>query len=270
MTRESDRDRRPRDPSSQESRPRGRKGTAAAPPDSYRHISVLVGRARAFEAEGGGLLRILPGDIAASFRLRRNPDPAGGEFADTASCLLRLADEAGQVWETEASFYLDVFVEHMANLRWATWLVYWDEVPKEWKRAFAGDLMIAGATCMLDDRGYRKFFVGDEAVELKFKYQCPSFDVVLHKSGDDDYRTPLLVRVSGLVDLEMSEIRPLVFEMDWKLLLFRNELYFDAAEGGWVDDGWPLPLVFRRTGTTGPPQALVRYEAGSANPAEAR
>ena len=74
--------------------------------------------------------------------------------------------------------------------------------------------------------------------------------------------TSLLVRVSGLYDPDMNEIRPLVFEMDWRRLLFRNELYFDAEAGEWTGDGWPLPPIFSRTGLTGSPQALVRYEAG--------
>ena len=122
--------------------------------------------------------------------------------------------------------------------------------------------MMAGATCLLDDRFYRKFLVGDERVELRFKYQCPVFDVAFHRSPHVTDLTSLLVRVSGLFDLDMNEIRPLVFEMDWRRLLFRNELYFDAEAGEWAGDGWPLPPVFRRTGSTGSPQALVRYEAG--------
>jgi hypothetical protein len=72
----------------------------------------------------------------------------------------------------------------------------------------------------------------------------------------------LIVKVSGLYDSDMNEIRPLAFEMDWSDLLFRNELYFDAEEGHWTDDGWPLPLIFRRTDSTGSPQPLVRFEAG--------
>jgi hypothetical protein len=72
----------------------------------------------------------------------------------------------------------------------------------------------------------------------------------------------LIVKVSGLYDSDMDEIRPLAFEMDWSDLLFRNELYFDSEEGHWTDDGWPLPLIFRRTGSMGSPQSLVRFEAG--------
>jgi hypothetical protein len=131
---------------------------------------LWVGRSRAFETEGGGLLRIHPGQVAASFRLRRNADPTEGEPIDTASCLVRLEDEAGEVWEAESTFSLDVFVENMVNLGRTSWLVYFDDAEGEWKGAFDGDLMIAGATCLLDDRSYRKFLVGDQRVELKFKY----------------------------------------------------------------------------------------------------
>ena len=224
---------------------RPRKGASAAPPDPYQPVSLWVGRSRSFETEGGGLLRVHPGQVAASFRLRRNPDPTGGEPVDTASCLVRLADEAGEVWEAESTFSLHVFVENMVNLGRASWLVYFDDA-EEWKGAFDGDLMMAGATCLLDDRFYRKFLVGDERVELKFKYQCPVFDVAFHRSPHVTELTSLLVRVSGLFDLDMNEIRPLVFEMDWRCLLFRNELYFDAEAGEWTGDGWPLPPVFTK------------------------
>ena len=118
--------------------------------------------------------------------------------------------------------------------------------------AFDGDYMMAGATCLLDDRSYRKFLVGDERVELRFKYQCPVFDVAFHRCPHVTELTSLLVRVSGLYDLDMNEIRPLVFEMDWRRLLFRNELYFDAEAGEWTGDGWPLPLIFTRTGPRAP------------------
>jgi hypothetical protein len=222
---------------------------------------LWVGRSRAFETEGGGVLRIHPGQVAASFRLRRNPDPTEGEPVDTASCLVRLADDAGEVWESESTFSLHAFVENMVNLGRTSWLAYFDEAEDEWKDGFDGDLMMAGATCLLDDRTYRKFLVEDERVELRFKYQCPVFDVAFHRSPHVTELTSLLVRVSGLFDPDMIEIRPMVFEMDWRGLLFRNELYFDAEEGNWTGDGWPLPLVFRRTGSTCFSQALVRFEA---------
>ena len=105
-----------RGPSRRKPRPRPRKGASAAPPDPYQPVSLWVGRSRSFETEGGGLLRVHPGQVAASFRLRRNPDPTGGEPVDTASCLVRLADEAGEVWEAESTFSLHVFVENMVNL----------------------------------------------------------------------------------------------------------------------------------------------------------
>lgn len=251
----------PCDPSRRKPRPSRRKGASGAPPDTYQPISLWVGRSRALETEGGGLLRIHPGQVAASFRLRRNPDPSEGEPVDTASCLIRLADDAGEVWEAESTFSLLAFVENMVNLGRTSWLVYFDEA-EEWKGAFDGDLMMAGATCLLDDRFYRKFLVGDERVELKYKYQCPVFDVAFHRSTHVPSLTSLLVRVSGLFDLDMNEIHPLVFEMDWRGLLFRNELYFDDEEGNWTGDGWPLPPVFKKVGAKGPPQALVRHEAG--------
>ena len=66
------------------------------------------------------------------------PTPPGGEPVDTASCLVRLADEAGEVWEAESTFSLHVFVENMVNLDRASWLVYFDDA-EEWKGAFDGD-----------------------------------------------------------------------------------------------------------------------------------
>lgn len=262
MSDEPDRSQDPCSPSRRKPRPRRRKGASAATDDLYQPVALWVGLSRVYEAEGGGLLRIEPGQVAASFRLRRNPDPTEGEPVDTASCLVRLADDAGEVWESESTFSLHAFVENMVDLGRTSWLVYFDEAGEEWQGAFDGDLMVAGATCLLDDRFYRKFLVGDERVELKFKYQCPVFDVAFHRSPQVPTRTALLVRVSGLFDLDMNEIRPLVFEMDWRSLLFRNELYFDSEEGGWVGDGWPRPLIFRKTGSTGSSQPLVRFEAG--------
>jgi hypothetical protein len=231
MSDEPDRRPNPRDPSRRKPRPRSRKRASANPPDPYQSVSLWVGRSRAFEAEGGGRLLVHPDQVAASFRLRRNPDLSEGEPVDTASCLVRLADEAGAMWEAESTFSLHVFVENMVNLGRTSWLVYFDDAEDEWKKAFDGDLMMAGATCLLDDRFYRKFLVGDERVELKFKYQCPVFDVAFHRSPHVTELTSLLIRVSGLFDLDMNEIRLMVFEMDWRRLLFWNELFFRRRGG---------------------------------------
>src|SRR4051812_7034721 len=111
MDSEPDPDESSRAPSRRKPRPGRRKGASAAPPDPYQPVSLWVGRSRAFEAEGGGLLHVHPGQVAASFRLRRNPDPTEGEPVDTASCLVRLADDAGEVWEAESTFSLKVSVE---------------------------------------------------------------------------------------------------------------------------------------------------------------
>src|SRR4051794_33584497 len=131
-------------------RPGRRTGASAATPDPYKPLSLWVGRSKAYETEGGGLLRIHPGQVAASFRLRRNPDPTEGEPVDTASCLVRPADDAGEVWESESTFSLHAFVENMVNLGRTSWLAYFAEADDEWKGAFDGDLMMAGATCLLD------------------------------------------------------------------------------------------------------------------------
>ena len=89
MNSESGHDGCSRGPSRRKPPPGRRKGASAAPPDPYKTVSLWVARSRAFETEGGGSLRVHPGQVAASFRLRRNPDPTGGEPVDTASCLVR-------------------------------------------------------------------------------------------------------------------------------------------------------------------------------------
>lgn len=231
--------------------------------DADRSVSSTCGRTRYFDTDEGGRLRVDRGEVALSFRLRRNAYIGEGEPVDTASCLVRLADEAGEVWEAESTFSLDVFIQHMIDLGRTSWLVYFDDA-EEWKGAFDGDCLMTGATCLLDDRFYRKFLVGDDRVELQFKYQCPTFDVAFFRSPYVTSSTSLIVRVSGLYDSDMNEIRPMAFEMDWSDLLFRNELYFDVEEGGWTGDGWPLPVVFRKAGSSATPQALIRYEAGPA------
>lgn len=262
MNRDPDPGEGPRVPSGRKARPRKAKSTPAAPADPFRSVTMWVGRPRAFEAEGGGRLLVDKGQVAVSFRLRRIPSPSGGEPADVASCVVRLADAAGAVWESESVFSLGVFIENMINLDRPSWLVYAADA-EEWKGIFDGDLMLAGASCVCDDRFYRKFLVGDEKVELKFKYQYPRFDVAFFRSPHLADLTTLVVRVSGLYNLDMVEIRPLAFEMYWHELFFRNELYFDEEEGGWTGDGWPLPVAFRKVDAAGTPQALVRHEAAS-------
>jgi hypothetical protein len=121
---------------------------------------------------------------------------------------------------------------------------------------------MSGATCLFDDRFYRKFLVGDRRIELKFKYQCPTFDVAFLRDEHSPSLSRLLVRVSGLYDLEMDLIPPLIYEMRPHELLFRNELYFNQDEGWWDGDDWPVPLVFSKVASGGTPQAMVRYEAG--------
>ncbi len=255
-------DEAPQDFNQRKPRPRERKSARSKPPaDSYRSVSSWFGRTGYFDTDEGGRLRVDPGDVALSFRLRRNAYIGEEEPVDTASCLVRLADEAGEVWEAESIFSLDVFIRNMINLGRTSWLVYFDDA-EEWKGAFDGDCLMTGATCLLDDRFYRKFLVGDDRIEFQFKYQCPTSDVAFYRSPYVKSLTRLIVRVSGLYDSDMNVIRPLAFEMNWSDLLFRNELYFDVDEGGWTGDGWPLPVVFKKVGASATPQSFVRYEAG--------
>ena len=243
-------DEAPQEPARRKPRPRKRKAARRKPPaDVDISVSSICGMTRYFDTDEGGRLRVDRGEVALSFRLRRNAYIGEGEPVDTASCFVRLADEAGQVWEAESIFPLDVFIEHMIDLGRMSWLVYFEDA-EEWKGAFDGDCLMTGATCLLDDRFYRKFLVEDDRVELQFKYQCPTFDVAFFRSPYVTSLTRLIVRVSGLYDSEMNEIRPLAFEMNWSDLLFRNELYFDVAEGAWMGDGWPLPVVFRKAGSS--------------------
>jgi hypothetical protein len=261
-------DEAPKDPARRKARPRNKKVTPSRPPvDAYKSVSLLCGRTRYFDTEEGGRLRVDPGEVALSFRLRRNVHVGEGEPIDTATCLTRLADDAGELWETEAHFSLDVFIQNMVNLDRMSWLVYFDDAEEEWKKAFEDDCLMTGATCLRDDRFYRNFLVGeDQRVEFQFKYQCPQFDVAFYRDSYLKDSTRLIVRVSGLYDAEGNDIRPLAFEMNWWDLLFRNELYFDTDEGQWTGDGWPLPMTFRKVGATGSPQSLVRHEPGPAAP----
>lgn len=254
----------PQDHAHRNPRTRKRKGPQSkSPVVAYRPVSLWCGRTRFFDTDEGGRLRVDPGQVALSFCLKRNSDTTEGEPfpVDTGSCFVHLVDEAGEVWEAESVFSLDVFIQNMINLGRASWLVYFDDA-EEWRAAFDEDGLMTGATGLLDDRFYRNFLVGDERIELQFKYQCPTFDVAFHRSPYVTSLTKLIIKVSGLYDSDMNEIRPLAFEMDWSDLLFRNELYFDAEEGQWTGDGWPLPLIFRRTDSTGSPQSLVGFEAG--------
>ncbi len=248
-------------------RPRKKKPSPAPPSpptETYRDVSLWCGRARAFDTEEGGRLRVDPGTIALAFRLARHTEHREGEIPlDTASCLTRLADDAGEIWETEAHFSLDVFIRNMVDLDRTSWLVDFDDAEASWKKAFMDDALMIGATCIRDDRFYRNFLVGeDRRVEIQFKYQYPKFDVAFHRDPYLPTSTSLIVRVSELYTPQGDEIRPLAFEMSWDELLFRNELYFDAEAGRWTGDGWPLPIVFRRVGVTGSPQSLVWHEPG--------
>ena len=171
---------------------------------------------------------------------------------------MRIADDAGDVWEAVSTFSLFTFIEKMTDLGRTSGLEFFESA-KEWQGAFTSDCMMAGATQLIDDRFYRKFLVGETPVELQFKYQCPTFDVAFYRSPDVSDLTRLLVRVTGFLDLEMNEIPPLVFEMSWWDLIFRNDLYFDEQERWWMGDSWPLPLVFGKTGFQGSPQPLVKY-----------
>jgi hypothetical protein len=151
-------------------RPRKRKGPESKPPvDAYRSVSLWCGRSRFFDTNEGGRLQVDPGQVALSFHLKRNRDTTEGEPfpVDTASCFVRLVDEAGDVWEAESVFSLDVFIQNMINLGRTSWLVYFDDA-EEWKGAFDEDGLMTGATGLLDDRFYRKLLVGDERIELQF------------------------------------------------------------------------------------------------------
>jgi hypothetical protein len=236
-------------------------GPSLAPQASLADVqaSLWCGLSRTFATEDDGRLRVEPGKIALSFRLRRDADPRPDEPVDAATCFLRLADDRGDLWESASTFSLHAFVEQMINLDRANGLAFFDNAPQGWKEAFNDHCLMSGARSLLDDRGHRKFLVGDQAVELAFKYQCPTFDVAPLAGA---HSSSLLVRASGFRTLDGGEIPPLAFEMPWQALIFRNELHFDPDEGWWMKDGWPLPITFRKAEGRGEPQPLVRHETG--------
>lgn len=228
-------------------------------PEAEVSASLWCGRCRAFATEDGGRLRVEPGKIALSFRLRRNADPRPDEPADTATCLLYLADNRGERWESASTFSLRAFIEQMIRLDRAGGLAFFDDAPKGWEEAFEGRPLMSGARCLFDDRDRRKLHIGGREIELIFKHQCPAFDVAAIAGT---HAPTLLVRASGFRSAGGAEVPPLAFEMPWQDLVFRNEQYFDPDEGWWMGDGWPLPITFRKVEGRGQPQPLVKHDPG--------
>jgi hypothetical protein len=234
----------------------------------YRPVVLNSGQTADFLTDAGGVLRIGPGEVAASFRLAFK-DRDEKEHADVVSCFTRLADAKGTVWEAEAVFTPRVFMEKLIDLSQIEWHTFFQSADKAWKPAFRRRVVLTGVNDLLDDRFYRHFLVDESVVHLQFKYLAPTYDIAYL----DDRR--LLVRVSGLwtsweslvFDEGMvvgvqeendegegitwadgEELPPMVYELETRHLLFRNTAYLEPERRRyWLDNEVPLPLRFRRT-----------------------
>jgi hypothetical protein len=214
-------------------------------------------RAIAFATTDGGDLVLhaprLAGELRLGFKQR-------SVTRDVLAATFRVADGAGQLWESEALFTPEVFVERLADLERIEGPAFESSRPPT--RAFEECSLLSGVRDTLDDGGRRMFVVdGSTVVDVTFRHQRPVYDVT-----DAGEKRTLLVRVSGLTgrcyparvdashyfDVDVSKhteeevpIPPIVFELAPRHLIFRNTT-FAVDDGFWHDNDLPIPLVFRR------------------------
>ncbi|HKB39310.1 MAG TPA: hypothetical protein VKD72_22925 [Gemmataceae bacterium] len=234
-----------------------------APPENTRREVVFP------TAESGDLVITAP-NLAGTFRLGfRHRDAV----RDVLSCVFRVPDSDGNLWEAETVFTPEVFLEQLVTLQRTSWAVF-ESTTEEDTQIFKEHLLLSGIRDTLDDGSRRLFLVADNAiVDVTFDNQKVTYDVAGQKG--------LLVRVSGLtgrvypaagdreyVDVDLSKhaegeraVPPIVFPLEVRSLIFRNTT-FCVDEGYWHRNDLPLPLIFHRVPGTGEPQADVVFRPG--------
>ena len=95
---------------------------------------------------------------------------------------------------------------------------------------------------MWDSRDYITVPIGGEELSLRMKYQGPHLDLALLDGGERTESAPsIVVRVSGLMDLEAEELEPIVFALAAPDFL---RWIVPVPDHGDLSEGYPEPLLF--------------------------
>jgi hypothetical protein len=239
----------------------------------------------------GGLLRVEPAAIEASYRFR--VELIGGDTSTTRIiCQVRLADNQGRMWECESAFTAYVFLLHLLDASRKEPPRLAEHLPDEWREALEGPALAENTYEGYDHRTHRYFYLDGRAWYVRFKYQGAYHDVyplagtrILVRTRalwgeawnplplEDESGQPLPAGPPYLIpDYDEDEeayaaweeseeaggedtIPDLFHEMDLRPLLFRSRLSLQGES--WFDDCLPSPLIFKRVAGAGPPQPAV-------------
>jgi hypothetical protein len=228
------------------------------------------------EIRSGGYLKVSGPVVQMRYRLGM---VAGSvtEPVDVLCCVLRLADQHGDLWEAQGLFTPEVLLEGMVNLA-AGWLpLSQEDGERVWQEAVSEGFHLSGLRGTLE--GTSRFFLTDnKAVAVVCAGSRPRFDVAGHSGG-------LVVRLTGLsgvcwplkvdyqndyVDLveeaygrsvEEGPLPPIIYRLGCDHLPFRNTT-FAVDDGFWHHNDLPIPLLFDRVEGKGEPQAGVQDRTG--------
>jgi len=232
-----------------------------------------------FLTDAAGVLRVGPGKTSATFRLDFHH--RGKERCDILSCVTRLADATGKVWEAEAVFTPAVFMEKLLDLNRYPWTDFFESAEQDRKDAFTNASLLEDVGDLYDDRFYRYFLVGAAVIHVQFKYLSPNYDIAYLDSrrvvvrvrglwGSWDSLTFEEGDVAGVQEAgeagrgntwgDIEEVPAIAYELETRELLFRNLACPEVdSPDCWHDNDVPLPLKFRRTSGGGEPQEHVRF-----------
>jgi hypothetical protein len=216
----------------------------------------------------GGHLRLGAGCVEMSFHLGLVPESAS-EPVDVVRCLLRVADDHGDLWQAEGLFTPEVFLERMVDVGERQPLAD-KEARQRWKKAEKAGLLLSGVRGVLE--GPRYLLTEDRAVAIVGTGQRPRYDVasdgLVRVTGLTGVRWPLEViaaeEYAGLAkealgqSVEEKALPPLVYHLDFRHLLFRNTT-FAVDDGFWHRNDLPIPMLFERVEGKGKKQPEVHY-----------
>lgn len=225
-----------------------------------------------YQTNEQGFLKItadnIRGGIYLSFKSR-------SASHDVLSCLFRLADTEGTIWESEAIFTPEVFLESLYDLKSNT-----PPVPTSERGAnkFRISPLLNGIRHKVDDNKSRVLVIDKEILVISFDWQVLRYDlsaihaenttyiqVILNGLTARRYPTEdvpqerfLKVDITQPASAEDAAMPSLSYSMNPSQFIFRNTTHA-VDDGFWHRNDWPIPLIFHRVLGKLSPQEGVEF-----------
>ncbi len=198
--------------------------------DGWIETTLTLEEPRRYPTEDGEDLELQAGNVDAAFCLRFRPERSDEDETDALIAGLRIRSMDGERWETETFLDQDALVLPFSSPRRAEEsagrILFWEDVPAEWRQAMQSNCRITGVRLLLDSRECFELPVGDDTVTMRLKYQGPIVDLAWLAS-----QRRLVARASGLYyeRRQDDELEQSVDQVTFGYLLAPREILLPTA-----------------------------------------